>query len=123
MKFLVTTRIFSFRMIRKYIGVRRGAQMVPMLQSFICMWFLQLNTKLFKIRINDRKAVITFVAIVFIRKLSRDVFTAFIPSEFGILKYKDFAILLWINFSFSNLFIMLCSNSLFAVAGSFCKRL
>ena len=34
--------------------------------------------------------VITFVAIVFLGELSSDVFTAFIPSEFGIFIYKDF---------------------------------
>ena len=33
--------------------------------------------------------VITFVDIVFLGKLSSDVFTAFIPSEFGIFLYKD----------------------------------
>ena len=54
------------------------------------MWFLQLNRKLFKIRFNDRKGVITFVVIVFLGKSSSDVFTAFIPSEFGIFVYKDF---------------------------------
>ena len=36
------------------------------------------------------KVVITFVAIVFLGKLSSDVFTAFIPSKFGIFVYKDF---------------------------------
>ena len=59
-------------MIHKYIGV----QIVPMAQPFICMYLLQLNTKLFKV-------TITFVTIVFLGKLSSDVFTAFIPSEFG----------------------------------------
>ena len=60
-----------------------------MAQPFICMEFLQSNTKLFKVRFNDRKEVITFVAIVFLGKLSSDVFSAFIPSEFGIFLYKD----------------------------------
>ena len=46
--------------------------------------------KLFKVRFNDRKVVFTFVAIVFLRKLSSGVFTAFIPSEFWIFVYKDF---------------------------------
>ena len=49
-----------------------------------------MNTKLFKVRFNDRKVVITFVAIVFLGKLSSGVFTAFIPSEFGIFVYKAF---------------------------------
>ena len=51
------------------------------------MQFLQFNTKLFNIRINDRKVVITFV---FPGKLSSHVFTAFIPSEFRIFVYNDF---------------------------------
>ena len=46
-----------------------------------------MNTKLFKVRFNDRKVVITFVAIVFLGKLSSGVFTAFITSEFGIFVY------------------------------------
>ena len=45
---------------------------------------------MFNIRINDRKVVITFVAIVFPGKLSSHVFTAFIPSEFRIFVYNDF---------------------------------
>ena len=45
---------------------------------------------MFNVRINGRKIVITFAAIVFLGKLSSDVFTAFIPSEFGIFVYKDF---------------------------------
>ena len=49
-----------------------------------------MNTKLFKVRFNDRKVVITFVAVVVLGKLSSDIFTAFIPSEFGIFVYKDF---------------------------------
>ena len=42
---------------------------------------------MFKVRFNDRKVVITFVANVFLGKLSSDVFAAFIPSEFGIFVY------------------------------------
>ena len=49
-----------------------------------------MNTKLFKVRFNDRKVVITFAAVVFLGKLSSHVFNAFIPSEFGIFVYKDF---------------------------------
>ena len=44
---------------------------------FICMKFLQLNMKL-------------FCTIVFLGKLSSDVLTALIPSEFGMFVYKDF---------------------------------
>ena len=36
---------------------------------------------------------------------------------------SPFAIFLWINVSFSNLFITLCTNSLFVAVGCFCKRL
>ena len=67
-----------------------GAQIVPMIQSFNCMQCLQLNIKLLKVRINDRKVIITVVAIVFRGKLSNFVFTALIPSEFAIFIYKDF---------------------------------
>ena len=42
---------------------------------------------MFKVRFNDRKVVITFVAIVFLGKLSSGLFTAFIASEFGIFVY------------------------------------
>ena len=54
------------------------------------MQLLQLNRKLFIIRIYDRKVFITFAAIVFPGKLSSDVFISFIPLEFGIFVYKDF---------------------------------
>lgn len=50
------------------------------------MYVLQLNMKLF----NDRKVFTTFVAIVFLEKLSSDVFIAFIPSGFEIFAYRDF---------------------------------
>ena len=66
-----------------------NAQIVPMAQTFICKLFLQLNTRLFNVRINDRKVVITFVATVLQGKFSQDVLTALIPSELGILVYKD----------------------------------
>ena len=46
--------------------------------------------KLLNVRINDRKSVLTFVAMVFLEKLSSDFFTAFIPLECGIFVYKDF---------------------------------
>ena len=41
-------------------------------------------------RFDYRKVVITFFVIVPLGKLSGDIFTASIPSEFGILVYKDF---------------------------------
>ena len=77
-----------------------------MAQLFISMQFLQLNTKLFKVRFNDRKVVFTFVAIFFLGKLSSGVFTAFIPSEFGIFVYKDF--------TYTNTRYELCGSALIA---------
>ena len=50
---------------------------------------MQLNTNVFNVKINDRKVVITFVATVLLGKFSKDVLTALIPSELGILVYKD----------------------------------
>ena len=52
---------------------------------------MQLITKLFNLQFNDLNVVITFVATFLPRMLSTDVFTALIPSEFGILVYKDLA--------------------------------
>ena len=66
-----------------------GAQIVPMAELFICKYLLQLNTKLFNFRINDRKLVVTFVATVLLGKFSKDILTALIPSELRILVYKD----------------------------------
>ena len=48
-----------------------------------------MNTKLGNVKIHDRKLVITFVAIVLLGKFSKDVLTALIHSELGILAYKD----------------------------------
>ena len=36
------------------------------------------------------KLRIGYVAVIFLGNLSSDIFTAFIPSEFGIIVYKDF---------------------------------
>ena len=57
-----------------------GAQIVPMAQPSICKHFLQLNTKLFDVKINDRKAVITFVATVLLGKFSGDILAVLISS-------------------------------------------
>ena len=81
-----------------------GAQTVPMEQSFICRWFLQLNTKLFNVKTHYRKVSITFVATVLLGKFSKDVLTALIPSELGILVYKHPGIL---NMSYL-VFFLLC---------------
>ena len=43
-----------------------------------------MNKKLFNVRINDRKVVITFVAIALLGKYSSNVLTVFTPSEFEI---------------------------------------
>ena len=67
-----------------------GAKIVPITQPFICMEYLQFYKKLFNVRINDGKTVITFVVIAFLGKLSSDVFTAFIPSDFEIFVYNIF---------------------------------
>ena len=48
-----------------------------------------MNTKLLKVKINDRKVVATFVAAALLGKFSIDVLTVLIPSELGILVYKD----------------------------------
>ena len=49
-----------------------------------------MNRKFFNVTFDDRNVFITLVAIVLLGKLSSEVFTAFTPSEFGILVYKDF---------------------------------
>ena len=48
---------------------------------------MQLNLKLFNVKINDRKVAIAFVATVLLGKFSKDVLTALIPFEWGILVY------------------------------------
>ena len=53
--------------------------------TFICKEFLQLNTKLFNAKNNDKIVMITFVATVLLGKFSKDVLTALILSELGIL--------------------------------------
>ena len=60
------------------------AQVVPIATS-VCRKFLELNIKLFKVRMRAKKVVIIFVAIVFFVKFSWDIFIAFIPSGFGML--------------------------------------
>ena len=46
--------------------------------------------KLFKVRMRARKVLTTFVAIVFFVNISRNIFIAFIHSEFGMLVQSDF---------------------------------
>ena len=62
-------------------------QVVPMTQPFICKY---LNTKLFNVKVNDRKVVITFVAIIVLEKFLKDVLNVLIPFQFGIVVCKDF---------------------------------
>ena len=64
--------------------------MVSIAQLFVCRQFLELNIKLFNVRMRDKSVVITFVATVRFGRLSRDFFPAFIPSAFGMLVYNDF---------------------------------
>ena len=66
-----------------------GAQIVRMAQRFICKSILEWNTKMFNVQINDRKVVITFVAPILLAKFSKDILTLLIPTESGILTYKD----------------------------------
>ena len=56
---------------------------------FICKYFLKLNTKLFNVKINNRKIVITFVATFLLGKFSKNVLTTLIPLELEILVNKD----------------------------------
>ena len=60
------------------------AQVVP-IATLVCRKFLELNIKLFKVRMRAKKVVIIFVAIAFFVKFSWDIFIAFIPSELGML--------------------------------------
>ena len=66
-------------------------QSFRIVQPFICKLFLQLNTKSFNVKINNRKVVSTSVAIAVLGKLAIDVLTALITSEFGVLLYKGLA--------------------------------
>lgn len=45
---------------------------------------------MFNVNSNNRKVVITFVETALLGKVSEDVLTVLIPSEFGIVAYKDF---------------------------------
>ena len=45
---------------------------------------------MFNVNSNNRKVVITFVETALLGKVSEDVLTVLIPSEFGIAAYKDF---------------------------------
>ena len=66
-----------------------GVQIIPMAQPFIYKQLLQLNTKLFHAKINNRKVVITFAATALFIKFSKDILTSLIPQKFGIIAYKD----------------------------------
>lgn len=45
---------------------------------------------MFNVKINNKKVVITFVETALLGKVSKDVLTVVIPSEYGIVAYKDF---------------------------------
>ena len=49
---------------------------------------MQLNSKLFDVKTNDRIVVITLVATVLLGKFPKDVLTALIPLELEILVHK-----------------------------------
>ena len=59
-----------------------GAHIV-MAQPIVCKQCVQLNTKLFKLKIKLRKVIITFVDTVYSLYFSLDFLTAFMPSLFG----------------------------------------
>ena len=65
------------------------AQMVPIAQPFVYRWFVELNIKLFNVRMRAINVVITFVATVRFGWLLRDFFTAFILLVFKMLMYND----------------------------------
>ena len=76
-------------MIHKYTGIGRRTNSSHGTAFYLYVIFT-VYCKLFKVRINDTKMVITFLAIAFLEKFSSDIFTAFIPSQFRIFAYKDF---------------------------------
>ena len=65
-----------------------GAPIVLTAQYFIYKQFLQLNTNLFNAKNKDREVVITFLATVLLVQFSKDVLTAFLPTELEILVPK-----------------------------------
>ena len=75
-------------MIHKYIGIRRRTN--SSLGTAFYLYVVFTVKKEVNVGINDGKVVITFVAFVFLGKLSSDVLTAFIPSEFGIFACNYF---------------------------------
>ena len=79
---------FSLKIVLEEVSIW-CTQIFPIAQPFICKYFLKLNTKLFNVKINDRKILITFVATVLLGKFSKNVLTALIPLELEILVYKD----------------------------------
>ena len=64
-------------------------QIVPMARNITCKEFLQLITKLLNVKVNTMKVVTSLVVTVLLGKFPKDVLTTLIPSEFGILVYKD----------------------------------
>ena len=71
-------------MVHEYICVR-CAQIFPIAQPLVFRKFFELNIKLFKFRMRAKKVVVTFVVMLFFLKFPWDIFTVFIPSEFGML--------------------------------------
>ena len=67
-----------------------GAQIVPIVQPFICRKNLELNAKLFNVRMSARNLAIILVSKVLCMQLSYLFLVAAIPWLFGILGYNDF---------------------------------
>ena len=67
-----------------------GAQIVPIVQPFICRKNLELNAKLFNVRMSARNVAIILVSKVLCMQLSYLFLVAAIPWLFGILVYNDF---------------------------------
>ena len=63
--------------------------MVLIAQPFVCRQLTELNIKLFNERMRSKNVVITFVATVCFGQLSRDFFTAFTLSAFGMLMHNN----------------------------------
>lgn len=57
----------------------------PCAYRLICKWFLQLNIKLFKVRINSKKGITTLVGFLFLFNVA---WTTLMPSLNGMLAYS-----------------------------------
>ena len=83
MIFLLLMDVCIFAQNGPWIYLRKMVHIVPIAHPLVCRNVL--NIKLFKVSMRAKKVVVTFTAIVFFLKFSWDIFTAFIPLEFGML--------------------------------------